>query len=439
MNKIKQLITTRRVSLLLILGIAGLMYVSRLIPQEIDSTPEIIAAWRRVHTGLIWLVDACNLHKIYSQPWFAGIILFAALAIGVSSYDQVIISRKKLSATGTGSSEEVAAGISEQRLCSVARSHRYRVVNSGSDGKLKFVRSPWGYFGNPLLHIGMALVIAVSLYVALTFSQGVLILVEGERRESGHPWNMSEHGLLATPLKLPGAVRLDRVRLKYDDKQQPVEVVSEISIGDASGRVETLTASINRILRYRGMRIYHSAQYGNAFSITFTGRNGEVHEVTIAAQQPVSLAKAGYSDEYGLAWTPYLLSAKYFADADRKSMQSMNPELVLRLTKGNWEVARTALREGGSGMLGDYRVQLNGVRRWAKLVIVESRGMPLVFTGFAIIMLGGLMHYMTPPRELVGIRQRDGSYRVYWKALSFREFFVEERDEVAEALRKGSA
>ena len=90
-------------------------------------------------------------------------------------------------------------------------------------------------------------------------------------------------------------------------------------------------------------------------------------------------------------------------------------------------------------MLGGYRVQLNEVGRWSKLIIVDNTGMPLIFAGFAIIMLGGLLQYLTPPRELIAVRQQDGHYMVYWKAAAFRDFFVDERDEVATALQKETA
>jgi hypothetical protein len=51
-------------------------------------------------------------------------------------------------------------------------------------------------------------------------------------------------------------------------------------------------------------------------------------------------------------------------------------------------------------------------------------------------MLGGLIHYMTPPRELIGILQLDRSYRVYWKASTFREFFRDERDAIQRELNR---
>jgi len=203
-NKLKQFITARRVSLGLILVLAGLMYLSTIIPQWIDSTPEKIEAWRRGHSGLVWMVDICNLHSIYSQPWFAAAILVAAVTLGVSSCDQLKIIRSKLSSTASASTDLAASGITEQYLSSVARSHRYRHLRT-SEGQLKFVRNPWGYFGNLLLHLGMTVVITVSLYVALTARQGALILVEGKSHGRGQPWNVSEHGLFASPLQLPGA------------------------------------------------------------------------------------------------------------------------------------------------------------------------------------------------------------------------------------------
>jgi hypothetical protein len=383
------------------------------------------------------LVDVCNLHSIYSQPWFAAIILFASLALGISSFDQLSVVRKKLNSTGISATDDLAMEITEPFLRSVARCHHYRFLKTGSDGQLKFVRCPWGYYGNLLLHFGLALVIMVSLYVALTARQGALILVEGEQRDVNQPWNMTEQGLFASPLKLPGAIRLDRVRVRFDDKQQPVEVFSDLSISAESGRADSLSASINRIQNYHGIRIYHSAQYGNTFSVTITDRSGAVHVETIAAQQPQGLEKAGYSDEFRVNWSPHLLSAKYHADADKKSMLSSNPELILRLTQENREVARATLTKGKSEMLGEYRVQLNGVSRWSKLIFVDSSGMPLIFSGFAIIMMGGLLQYLTPPRELIGVRQSNGLYRVYWKSPSFKDFFMEERDGMATELQKG--
>lgn len=437
MNKIKRFITARGISLGLILVLAGLMYISTLVPQRIDSTPAAIEIWRLGHSGMLWLVDAASLHGIYAQPWFALIILCAALSLGVSSSDQLAAARKKLNGTVTSSADEVAASVSGKILEYVARSRRYQLIGVGSGEQLKFVKNPWGYFGVFLLHIGMTLVILVSLFVSLTSRQGALILIEGEQRDQRQSWNAHQHGLLASPLELPGIIRLDKVRVLFDKKDQPLEVHSDISFTDQAGRVEILSASINRILRFRNFRIYHAARYGDAFNVTFTDAAGVSHVERIMVQQAPDLTRAGYSDDFNVTWSSYLFDAKYFADADRKSMQSGNPELVMRMLDGKRELARTSLTRGVPAALAEYRVQFDRAGKWSQLIFVDINGMSAIFAGFAIIMLGGVIHYMIPPRELIGIRQQDGCYRVYWRAVSFREFYLEERGEVAAELEKG--
>lgn len=435
MNKLKKLITARRLSLGLILLVIALIYLSTLIPQEIDSTPGKLEAWRLAHPGLLWLVDGVKLHRIHGQPWFSAAILLSALALAMSSFDQLVLARKRLLSTGSTSGEELASGVPEQVLRAVARTHHYRPVEICSNDQLKFVRNSWGYFGSLLLHLGMTLVIIASLYVSLTGRQGALILTEGEQRTRQQPWDISEQGMLSAPLQLPGTIRLDRVRVRFDNKNQPEEVFSDLSIIDESGRIDKLTASINRIPSYRGLRIYHASQYGTTFVVEFTDRNGLSHRERILAQQPVNLIAAGYSDAFGVTWSPYLFAAKYYADGERKSMLTGTPELTIRMLDGKREVGRTIVPPGRSIPLGEYSLRLVETEKWAKLIIVDNSGMPVVFTGFAIIMLGGLLHYLLPPRELIAIRQQDGSYRVRWKATSFADFFAEERDMLATKLR----
>jgi hypothetical protein len=51
-------------------------------------------------------------------------------------------------------------------------------------------------------------------------------------------------------------------------------------------------------------------------------------------------------------------------------------------------------------------------------------------------MLGGMIHYMTPPRELIGVKQADGSYQVLWKAVAFKDFYRDERNEITQYLKQ---
>jgi hypothetical protein len=435
-NALSHLITTRRISLGLILMVAGLVSVSTMIPQSMDSTPAQIEAWRQAHPGVIRIVDMAGLHQMYGQTWFTTAVLLSGLAMGVSSYNQLVLSRRRLYSGNSSTGEEVASAVPEQLLRAVARSHHYRPLRTESVERLKFVRNPWGYFGSLLLHLGMTLVVFASLYVSLTGRQGSLIMVEGEERGHQHPWDLAEQGAWAAPLRLPGTVRLDRVRVNFDAKNQPQEVLSELSITTEPGQVEAITASINRIAGFRGMRIYHASQYGTAFTVEFTDNRGTVHTERIYARQPANLTTAGYSDEFGVDWSNYRFAAKYFADGERKSMQHGTPQLTIRMLDGSREVGRTIVPPGNTSPLGEYHLRLVETKRWAKLIMVDNSGMPAIFTGFAIIMLGGMLHYLFPPRELTALAEADGNYRVRWKATAFAEFFADERELLARHLRR---
>ncbi len=438
MNIFRKLITARRLSLGLILFLAGMMYVSTLVPQEMGSSPEGIAEWRHKHEALLWLVDGFKLYRMYVQPWFAAAILLALAALVITTFDQIAAARRKLYSTGCGVEDPVVEASSEQALRSVARSRWYLSLHTGSQDKLKFVRNPWGYFGNTLLHLGMVLVVSASLYVAVTGRQGVLIMIEGETRGTPLHWDLSEYGILASPLVLPGTVRLDKVRVNFDGKNRPAAVSSDVTITDGSGSAESFSASINKIIRYRGLRVYHAAQYGDAFSLEFSDGEGRRHLEKIPVQQSTGLDNAGYGD-FDLTWSPHVLSTKYYADADRKKMTGGKPQLVVRLLDKSRELARASLTPGNSGILGNYRVRLLGVEKWAKLIFVDIGGMAVIFAGFGIIMIGGVVQYTVPPRELIAIRQQDGRYLVYWRAAAFKEFYMDERDSITRELQKEAA
>jgi hypothetical protein len=184
------------------------------------------------------------------------------------------------------------------------------------------------------------------------------------------------------------------------------------------------------------LRIYHASQYGSAFTVEFTDRIGNTHTERILAQQPADPTTAGYSEDFSVAWSPYLFSAKYYVNAAQKTMLGTTPQLTIRMLDGKREIGRTVVPPGQSIPLGGYMLRLVGTEKWAKLIIADNSGMPMVFSGFAIIMLGGLLHYLLPPRELIGIRQQADTYRVMWKATNFADFFAEEREMIAKQLQE---
>ncbi|HEY6837499.1 MAG TPA: cytochrome C biogenesis protein ResB, partial [Geobacteraceae bacterium] len=163
--------------------------------------------------------------------------------------------------------------------------------------------------------------------------------------------------------------------------------------------------------------------------------SGKLHRERLQIYHPARIDKAGYND-FDLPWLPQTLSAKYYADASGVSMASPDKLLVLRLVDRGRETARVSLSPGQSGMLGGMNVRLVGVEKWTGLIFVNMPGMGWVFFGFSIIVLGVILQYCTPPRELYAQRGADG-LRLSWKATRFSEFYEDEYRSIIAAVGGG--
>lgn len=130
---------------------------------------------------------------------------------------------------------------------------------------------------------------------------------------------------------------------------------------------------------------------------------------------------------------PYLIKAKYFADADKKSMLSQHPLLVMRLVDKGRVIGEVSLKNGESGQLGPYTATVTGISKWAGMIFVDITGMPGIFLGFFIIIIGGGLTYFMPPREFYLRKEGDG-FSITWKATRFESFYEEEYEKVSSAF-----
>ena len=110
-------------------------------------------------------------------------------------------------------------------------------------------------------------------------------------------------------------------------------MASELTLTDKSGRVDKLDVPLNSIVERDGVRIYQSISYGDLFVVDFTGPDGVTHSAPLPLYQPNDLEDTSYRD-FSFSWLPYQLSSHYRADVDKRSMESPNRLLALRLTEG---------------------------------------------------------------------------------------------------------
>ena len=207
------------------------------------------------------------------------------------------------------------------------RTAGYLRVSAG-DG-VRYLRHPWGLWGNCLLHVGMLVVIASSLWIAVTQQRGLLQLVEGETFLPAQPWASTEKGLLAKDLVLDESVRLDRLSYVFWPTYGVKTVASTITFLQNDMLPATRTVEINSILGFHGLSIYQGIDFGHAFYVEVTDASGRKEVFQLLINHQVTPDKPSYNDFADVLGDGKLLRAKYFVDEEKRSLTRENPLITI--------------------------------------------------------------------------------------------------------------
>lgn len=433
MATVKAFFLSRKTVLVLFMLILGTVAASAFFPQKFLASPENLKAWGLEHPFLASWYRVLGFDHAFTTPWFAAFLLLFLISLVLSSIEQFTIAwNKTRSVFSPQQGEPLRVPGPARRVQEICAGRGYfRIREQG--GRSKWVRHPWGYWGNFLLHFGMVVVICASLVLVLTEKRGLLSLREGEVFHPENPWTHEELGLAAGEFILPFSVRLDAVRLQFWQDFKPRTITSDVSFLTGDGDVRQHAVSVSDKLSHKGLLVYQYSNFGHAFALEFTDAAGRRVEQILELFHPDKPHEPRYRD-FELDWMPYRLQTKYYADADRKSFDHGNPLLVLRLKKNNEIVGeQLSLKAGEAGTLGGYTVRLVRVCKWSEIIFNEVKGMPIIFVGFFIIIAGCCLHYFTPPRVLL-LREERGTFEAEWHGTRFAECYDDEREQLLAAL-----
>jgi cytochrome c biogenesis protein len=427
---IRRFFLSRKTIFSLILLILIAIIIAYVFPQRFITTEEQMVEWRNHHSAWVSWVDRFGLDRVYTTPWFAALLFAFLLTLIISTFKQIKISIRKTFEHGVASAEKnIAVNATEEEIKTAIKRLGYLQIAKNHE-ILRFVKHPWGYWGNVLLHLGIVLVIASSLIIVLTEKRGLLHLVEGELYVPGTPWLMEYNGILAGHFILPEAVMLDHVLPGFWENDSLKDLKTTISFSDPQGKIKRYELGINQKVDFRGVRVYQEQSFGHAFFVTLADKIGTRNGLILQIENPDKRDKASYGN-FQSDRIPYLLKTKYFVDADKKSMLSQNPLLIMRLVDKGRVISEVLLKKGGSGQLGPYTATLDNVSMWAGMIFVDITGMPGIFLGFFIIIIGGGLTYFMPPREFHIRKEESGLFIINWKATRFESFYREEYEKIA--------
>ncbi|GLI38614.1 cytochrome c biogenesis protein ResB [Geobacter hydrogenophilus] len=422
---LKRFFLSRKTVISLIFLMLGAILLGYTFPQRFLISPVELDKWQMANPFLAKLSRWFALDHLYTSPWFTVLLAFFLVSLCFSTWEQFRIALRKTREGGAGGeSFETSAGTAE--LAAGLRSLGYLKVG-GRDGAIRYVRHPWGYWGNFLLHLGIVVTIASSLVILLCEKRAVVELNEGEVHRPGAAWAKEERGLLAGRLVLPEAVRLDMVLPEFYDNDNLRQLNTRFSFMDGAGKSTSMSMHINKSAWYRGVRIFQGKSHGKAFFVMFR-RGNEEHGEIFHLDQPPNRRTPSYKN-FVLPWLPGEFKTKFYGDAAQRSPDGNDPLFAMRLTDGGKVTAELSMKVGETGRFGDYTAQLVKVERWGGLIFIDTTGMGGIFFGFFILCLGGALSYLCPPRECSLTPSANG-VRVSWRATRFERLYGDEFEEL---------
>jgi len=433
----KQFFSARRTVLTLILLNLLAISVAALVPQRFETPAQDIGQWPLAHPWLAPWLQGFGLDRVFSTVWFSVLLLFSLIALLVSLRLQVAHAWSKTFAAPQDAAGEHWRPVSmPDHLHPAAWRRAGYLLVFASDGKWRYLKNPWGYWGNPLLHSGMAIILAASLLMALTQQRSLLHLNEGEVHAPGTEWLVSECGPLADTIVFPEAIGLDYVLPEFWGQTGELKRLSSglRFVDPRQGTISQVTLTVNAIVTRHGFRLYQGTNFGHSFYLEFNLGEGRQQAVIFDIKHPSTRGEAGYGN-FRVVGVPYLIKAKYVLDPQTPSTLASTPRLVLRLVDDKGTVlAEQTLAPDASGTFGPYGVRLSRVGRWSSIIVTRLHGMGMVFFGFFLVIVGSGLIYFSPVREILVYRAGEG-FLLAWRAGKFALFYQKEYESLLNSLR----
>ncbi len=415
------------ISLILLSVITGYIFPQRFLVSQFD-----VNQWKVQNPLLASLYETFGLDHIYTTRWFTALLFLFLASLILSTMDQIIISRRRTSGRRAINSKYSFNTDTEMQIVEDEVKKAGYMPVFRDEGEVRCVKYPWGYWGNVMLHLGLVLVIVSSLVAALFQQRGAADFVEGEVFEQSSSWQGEETGLLVSSLVLPGDMRFGSIKQEFWENDDLKQLTSEVTFISPDGVEEQYSLAVNRTANHQGVKVYQGTSFGNAFYIDIAESNGSKEGLILAMNRPSDRKVPSYKD-FSISNPSYVLKAKYFADAEKKSMVSGDPLLVLRLVKGEEVIGQLPLKMGEQGSLGPYAVKLVKAAPWTKIIFAKVPGITGIFTGFVIVIIGTMLTYFMSPREFF-LQGQNGSVKVDWASTRFDVFYIDEFEEMKARL-----
>lgn len=294
-------------------------------------------------------------------------------------------------------SAELESGVETQnfasRITQILQQRRYRVFQEGET--LYARKGLVGRIGPIVVHASMIIILLGAIWGAMTGFVAQEMISSGD---SFQVKNIIEAGPWAERKDLKDwSVRVNRFWIDYTPDGRIDQFYSDLSVLDKQGKeVKHKKIYVNEPLRYRGVTFYQT-DWGIS-AIRFQLNNSPV------LQLPMALLNTNGSGRLWGTWIPTKPDLSEGVSLIAKDLQG-----TLLLYDTNGKLINT-VRPGLSAEVNGIKLRIAEVIGSTGLQIKVDPGIPIVYAGFGLLMLGVIMSYVS--HSQIWALQKNGRFYV---------------------------
>jgi cytochrome c biogenesis protein len=307
-----------------------------------------------------------------------------------------------------------------ESLTSLLQQKRYRVFEENNS--LYARKGLAGRIGPIIVHASMLLILLGSILGAMAGFMAQEMVKSGDSFAVNNivdagPWAGAQ-------VPKDWSLKVNRFWIDYTPKGEINQFYSDLSVLDREQKeVDRQTIHVNKPLRYRGVTFYQTDWTISA--IRFHVNNSPILEL------PMAPLDAGGRGRVWGTWIPTKTDLSQGVSLLAKDLQGT---VVIFDAQGK---PLSTLRRGMSAEVNGVKLTIDEVVGGTGLQIKADPGIPMVYAGFGLLMLGVVMSYVS--HSQIWALQADGKLYLGGRTNRAQVSFEREMFEILEAIERSPA
>jgi cytochrome c biogenesis protein len=448
LKAIKNFFTSIKVAIVLLIILIAASILGTLVPQG-RSAQEYLARYGQ----LAGLFQKLQLTRLYQSLWYIVLLVLFSLNLIICTLVRLspklrrvfrptcdfdpksvqvlkIKDKFRLALAPAAAAEAVQAELGR-------RHYRLRGQASGNSHCLIARKRLLGLFGSDVVHVGLLIILAGGIISGLTGVRGSLTLSENQ----------------TLPVPQAGfSVRLDKFITEFYPDGNVKDWKSELTIIDGDKPVLQKSVEVNHPLSYKGFVFYQSG-YGSDWEkpelqvwLKKKSDPGYLKSIRLTVGRPAAVEGEDLTLTATRFLPDFVLDEKN--QPSTRSLELNNPAALIRAERAGselfsgWIFAKFPdFAQMHQAAESEFKAELKDIKapQYSVLQTAKDPGVPLIWVGCAVLMLGLSIAFYWPTSEIrLVLEESQGKTEISAGGISAksREAFQAEFETIMNAVRK---